>query len=123
LKLNHIRIPDPSDITLIGETEYLRQAMVRIEEALNNIEKHARATEVRVRFYAEDGAIAMRIEDNGRGFDVACEPPGRPGMGLKNMRERAALVHGVLSVRSAPGTGTTLTVNIPFHRQTGEDDG
>ena len=59
MKLNHIRIPDPSDITLIGETEYLRQAMVRIEEALNNIDRNLVELQDRI------VTVEQRLDDAG----------------------------------------------------------
>jgi signal transduction histidine kinase len=97
----------------------VEEALYRIvQEALNNGLKHASATAVSVRVVASDGRIEIEVEDNGKGFD-----PGamldRGGMGLPNMRERIEKLGGELSIRSAPGKGTTVRValDLPDFKQ------
>jgi signal transduction histidine kinase len=88
-----------------------------VQEALNNIYKHARATRADVIFEAHEDHIALIIEDNGRGFDtsdVAVQGGGERGMGLTGMRERAALIGGTLEIESLPGDGTTIIVRAPI---------
>jgi two-component system, NarL family, sensor histidine kinase UhpB len=85
-----------------------------IQEALNNISKHAAGTSVSVLLSAVDGSVSLVITDDGKGFldpEVASLTQG-PGWGLTIMRERAALVGGTLRIDTAPGSGTTITVEI-----------
>jgi PAS domain S-box-containing protein len=84
-----------------------------LQEALTNIEKHARATDVHVRFIVRDGAITLTIKDNGRGFRVTTGKERRKGdgIGLSNMRERASAMGGVCQLVSAPKQGTSVTVS------------
>jgi PAS domain S-box-containing protein len=82
------------------------------QEALNNVHKHARARNVEVILQRRDGEIVLTIEDDGVGMHV--EPNGARGMGLVNMRERAALMHGVLEVEPSASGGTTVIVRAPF---------
>jgi signal transduction histidine kinase len=86
------------------------EALRVVEEALHNAEKHADATAVRVRAVATSEGVDIAVEDNGHGFD-----PGEPtaGHGLLGMRERAALLGGELSIRSAPGDGTRVELLLP----------
>ena len=89
-----------------SEAEVLRI----VQEALNNIRKHADATVVRVTASATDQGIEIAVRDNGRGF--AQERP-TAGFGLISMRERAALIGAELTVRSAPSDGTRVVVTLP----------
>lgn len=88
-----------------------------VQEALTNIEKHARARSASLRLSLADGKLLLRIRDDGRGFDPA-HSPGKKGkwigIGLTNMRERAAHLGGTCEVKSAPKRGTTITVSLPF---------
>jgi signal transduction histidine kinase len=87
----------------------LREAMYRIAvEALQNAGKHARATEIVVDLAADAASITMTIRDDGRGFDPDATYHGH--LGLKSMRERAALAGAALEFESAPGCGTCITV-------------
>lgn len=83
-----------------------------LQEALGNIERHAaaRRVEVRLEQAPATGALHLRIRDDGRGFDPAA---ARPGMGLVDMRERAEFHGGRCLLRSAPGQGTEIEVEIP----------
>ena len=87
-----------------------------MQEALNNIVKHAKATSVNVLLDRQKGGVIMIVEDNGQGFDyskVAEKRGPRKGLGLLSMRERAILVGGDVQIETAPGAGTTLFVRIP----------
>lgn len=95
----------------------LETALYRVvQEALNNVAKHAQASQVQLRLERKGGAIVACIEDNGQGFDVA-KVIGRKGMvngtGLLGMRERMTLLGGRLDIRSRPGHGTQLLVEVP----------
>ncbi len=105
-----------SDVTLVlpsanarlpsrVENEFLRIA----QEALTNIEKHAMASQVQVRWSVTDGVGVLIVQDDGRGFDPATGIRGN-AYGLVGMRERAASVGALLTVSSAPGQGTAITV-------------
>jgi signal transduction histidine kinase len=84
-----------------------------VQEALNNIYKHAQATRVDIIFECHEGDLVLIIEDNGRGFDVndlAVQGVEEKGMGLIGMRERAVLIGGTFEIESQPGDGTTVIV-------------
>ncbi len=86
-----------------------------VQEGLNNILKHAKASSVSVLIEHRADEIVLIIEDNGIGFDPAFSSnaaPGR-GLGLVGMRERTALYGGTLEIESGPGEGTTVFVRIP----------
>ena len=80
-----------------------------IQEATNNIIKHAHATYVEVQIIADQNTLNLMIEDNGIGFDPAEDSHG---MGLNNIRSRVSLLHGELDIDSQPGRGTVLNINI-----------
>jgi signal transduction histidine kinase len=85
-----------------------------VQEALNNIAKHAHAAHVDVTGQYDDGIISLQISDDGSGFDTdAVEPTS---LGLSVMQERAQEIGATLSVQSAPGQGTqvALTWAAPF---------
>jgi PAS domain S-box-containing protein len=87
-----------------------------VQEAFNNIQKHARAKSVRVAITLRDNVLHLKIQDDGRGFNSAkshLRKKGRPGTGLSNMRERAAALGGTCDLMSAPKHGTTITVCVP----------
>ena len=81
------------------------------QEALNNVERHAKAGSVSVWWSATPASATLVITDDGRGFDTARS--GRPdSYGLAGMRERADAVGAVLDIRSAPREGTTVRVVV-----------
>jgi PAS domain S-box-containing protein len=86
-----------------------KQVFYRIgQEALHNVVKHAHATHVEVRLQRHNGTLALQISDNGIGFESDGTFPGH--MGLVSMRERAASIGARLKVTSAPGDGTSVTL-------------
>jgi PAS domain S-box-containing protein len=94
-----------------------------LQEALNNVAKHARARTVRLQIAFQRGGLILRIQDDGRGFDPNMAKSVRwkgEGFGLSNMRERAAILGATCEVKSAPNEGTTITVRVPGedHRTT-----
>jgi signal transduction histidine kinase len=80
-------------------------------EALQNVQKYAKATQATVRLREADGRLQVEVEDDGAGFDVAT---AERGAGLTNMEDRLDAVGGDLSIRSSPGSGTRLSVSLPF---------
>jgi signal transduction histidine kinase len=85
------------------------------QEALANAVKHAQARTVDVELnYAQD-ALALRVRDDGRGFDPDSLSPALSGhYGLIGMRERAERIGGHLTLTSRPGEGTELLVEVPL---------
>ena len=98
--------------------EELRINFYRIvQECLNNVIKHSQATAAKVRVKRNAHSVMLTVEDNGRGFVSSAErtPHAGPGgFGLTGMAERASLLGGEFKVRSVPGRGTTMTVEIPL---------
>jgi chemotaxis family two-component system sensor kinase Cph1 len=84
------------------------------QEALNNVYKHAQATQVDVILEHRDKSLVLIIEDNGQGFSPNEKINIEEGLGLISMRERAALVGGELEIESTPGKGTTIFARIPI---------
>ncbi|HTH49712.1 MAG TPA: two-component regulator propeller domain-containing protein [Candidatus Limnocylindria bacterium] len=103
---------DPVDGLLprISEVDVYRIA----QEALNNAVKHSGATEITFEVGCNGGAIQLSVFDNGRGFSAGedAEETGH-GVGLKTMRERAAMLRGELELRSEETVGTRLTLMVP----------
>jgi two-component system, NarL family, sensor histidine kinase UhpB len=84
-----------------------------VQEALNNICKHAGGTRVSVLLDNSGGSARLSISDDGTGFThQPASLDTEPGWGLTIMRERAALVGGSFRVDTAPGAGTTITVEL-----------
>jgi two-component system sensor histidine kinase DegS len=92
-----------------------------VQEALQNVRKHAGATNVVVATVLEDGQWVLDVRDDGRGFDTgAVAARGRRNFGLQFMRERAELVGAQFEVRSRPEAGTVVRLAIPLtHKETG----
>jgi PAS domain S-box-containing protein len=87
-----------------------------IQETLNNAEQHAHATAVSLQMAVQDASLELSIRDNGRGFDLKSARPSqdkRRGIGLTNVRERAAALGGVCEINSAPNQGTVIHVRVP----------
>ena len=84
------------------------------QEALTNVRKHARATQVRIGFSLSDHTLGLTIEDNGEGFSPDHPVRGEmPRFGLSTMRERAEAVGGTFAIESEPGQGTRIHVTVP----------
>jgi nitrate/nitrite-specific signal transduction histidine kinase len=97
----------------------VEEGLYRIaQEALNNALKHAHATRVVVRIKTRNGRTVLEVEDNGQGFDVGAIA-FNSGMGLANMRHRADELGASIEIRSAPGQGTIVSVEVPADEQGG----
>jgi len=81
-----------------------------VQEQLNNIVKHARATRVLIRLSIEGPNIVVTVADNGVGFDVSRH---RKGVGITNIISRTELFNGKVEIQSQPGEGCTLSVSLP----------
>lgn len=93
-----------------------------VQESVNNILKHSRATEARLTIEQDEREVRMKIEDNGQGFSGASQANAhesrRGGFGLIGMAERVRLLGGAYTMDSAPGQGTTITVKLTIPEKT-----
>lgn len=97
-----------------GATE---TALYRIvQEALTNVVKHAKASNVWIRAWAEKQILCCSIRDDGAGFEahVVRSPHGRKGLGLVAMQERLSAIGGTLEIDSSPGQGTEISIRLPL---------
>jgi signal transduction histidine kinase len=104
----------PIDLTVDGDIDTLedryRTCIYRaVQEALTNCLRHSRATHIRISIVGRPTGLEVRVIDNGVGIDVA----RRRGLGLRGIEERVKELHGTMTVRSAPGAGTTLALSLP----------
>ena len=92
----------------------LEIALFRIaQEALNNVAKHAKASQVNIELLESYDNILMTVTDNGTGFDAKSQNTDLPGhWGVTNMQERARAINGKFLLRSVPGQGTQVVVQI-----------
>ncbi|TCJ17061.1 hypothetical protein EPD60_07045 [Flaviaesturariibacter flavus] len=96
-------------------------ALYRIlQEQLNNIQKHAGASEVLITLDQNASETMLRIRDNGKGFDPTAR---RAGIGINNIRSRARALGGSLRIETAPGRGCTLQVTLPLPAEAEEPKG
>jgi signal transduction histidine kinase len=83
------------------------------QECLQNIAKHSGATRVNLSLSTADKSIRLSVADNGAGFCAETARNQPMSFGLAGMRERVALLGGTLAVRSAPGEGAKVTLQLP----------
>ena len=101
----------PQPLPASTEVTVLRAA----QEALANVARHARATEVSVTLSFLGDAVVLDVHDDGRGFDPAASPNGSGGgFGLEALRQRVDGSGGYFGLETAPGGGTTVTVHVPL---------
>jgi PAS domain S-box-containing protein len=87
------------------------------QESLNNVAKHAEATEINLQVIRHSKGVRLVIEDNGKGMlrhEDIDHATTKGGMGLVSMRERAASFGGEISIDSSPGRGTIIAVDVPL---------
>jgi signal transduction histidine kinase len=85
-----------------------------VQEALNNVAKHARAATVTIAVSLDARHVSCSVRDDGVGFDPQATRAGDHGIGLIGIRERLTPLGGVFSIASAHGSGTELRVTIPL---------
>jgi two-component system nitrate/nitrite sensor histidine kinase NarX len=109
----------PADLQIHGEAapfdvDTRTQILYIVQEALSNVRKHAGASRVRVELWRSRTSLTLAVSDDGGGFDVAGGERGFGGehVGLHIMRERAARIGGSLAIRSRPGAGTDVTLEV-----------
>lgn len=83
-----------------------------VQELLNNAIKHASANQIIVQCSEDDRSLCLTVEDDGCGFNP--QEVGKKGQGVKNVKNRVALLYGTVEVDSRPGCGTTVNIEIPI---------
>jgi signal transduction histidine kinase len=104
-----LEVPDsPPDISLSSQVRH--NLIMAVKEAIHNVIKHARATEVRLRIAFEASVLRIGIQDDGCGFDPAARPPGN---GLGNLERRLQAIGGSFTIESRLGAGTRVSLRLP----------
>jgi two-component system, NarL family, sensor kinase len=90
------------------------------QEMMNNILKHAKATEVIVHLQYSDNIFVMEIKDDGAGFDVTEKRESASsgsGVGLRSLFNRASIIGADISINSEPGNGTSILIELPLQEE------
>jgi len=87
-----------------------------LQESLQNVVKHACATEATVKLSGSSKGVGLSVTDNGKGFDASDKSAHHMGLGLTSMQERLRLLNGFLRIHSRPGDGTKICAWIPFEK-------
>lgn len=106
-----------ADVELLNTDK--RTILFRVaQEALNNVARHAKASEVGVKLLQEAGSIRLQVQDNGKGFPAerVMHRKKQQRLGLLGMRERVEMIQGTFSINSSLGQGTLITALIPLTR-------
>jgi signal transduction histidine kinase len=82
-----------------------------IQEQLNNVYKHASASRVQIKMFAEKGQVHVLINDNGIGFEVGMK---KSGVGIVNIINRVESFNGTVGFETKPGIGCKLEIHIPM---------
>lgn len=85
-----------------------------IQEALTNVARHAKATQVIINVQIQDGLVDLSIKDNGVGISLEIIKDSKKSLGLVGMRERVAMLNGEFNVSGISGEGTQIKVNFPI---------
>jgi signal transduction histidine kinase len=112
-----VRIDGPAPA--LSDTRALEMLSL-VREALNNVARHAHASQVTVTLRSDGSIVELEVEDDGGGFDATHVHQG-DHQGLRNMRARAEALGGALEVDSAPGRGTRLVARIPIQEAVPDD--
>jgi signal transduction histidine kinase len=106
----HVQIPNSfPDQVVPGEVRH--HLFLAVKEALNNAVRHGGASEINFRVRVQDGRLCILITDNGSGFNTFERSNGH---GLLNLRDRLERLHGSCELESAPGAGTTVSLQLPM---------
>ena len=117
-----VRVRVPAELHTVGLLDErlsseMETTLYRIaQEALTNVARHARASNVDVILERRGDQVLLIVEDNGVGFDPSRTGSQRRGFGLLGMHERAALVGATLQIESTSGEGTTILLRMPAAR-------
>jgi len=111
---------DLTPLSIVLDTNVAGTIFSIIQEAVNNVKKHAQASQLKIIVSDQSDRLLVQIQDDGLGFDVSqveAGYAGRNSLGLLNMKERAALIEGGLAIASetqGSQTGTAITLSIPL---------
>jgi signal transduction histidine kinase len=105
LKAKHV----PSSLPLDHSTCLFRV----LQESLQNVVRHACATEAVVNLSGSSKGVGLSVTDNGKGFDASDKSAHQKGLGLTSMQERLRLLDGFFRVHSKPAEGTKICAWIP----------
>lgn len=108
-----LEIEFKADLDASLSIDYQHTLYYLVKEALWNVVKHARATHVNLIMSSENNQIVLSIADDGIGFEPSAITKSER-LGLRNMKERTALLGGTFELQSRPGQGTRLTAQIPL---------
>jgi ligand-binding sensor domain-containing protein/signal transduction histidine kinase len=112
------RVDVPAQLPAITiPPEVRHNIFLAFKEAVNNVVKHAQASEVRVRLQLQPAKFALSIEDNGRGLGGRDANAAPARNGLRNMRKRMEDIHGEFSISPGTGGGTIVCLTIPFGKK------
>ncbi len=111
---------DPSRLTVTFEciglenlTEETETVLYRVvQEAVNNVIKHAEAANMNIQIVKDSDGISVTIEDDGKGFDSKANT--KKGIGIKNIFSRIQVQNGTVDIDSQPGMGTLVAIHIPL---------
>ncbi len=103
----------PDDRPLISRDAQINLFRI-IQEALNNVEKHARANHVTIEIEASSQKLQLCIRDDGKGFSPQKARGKTRNLGIASMRERTELLGGNLKIKSEPGRGTVISCDVPL---------
>lgn len=107
----HINLTTPNESDMHVNSRQQIALYRIVQEQINNIIKHAEAHTIDMLLEINNSLIHLEIADDGKGFDIRTK---RTGIGFSNMQSRAELLNGTLSVKSEPGKGCVLKVDIPL---------
>jgi signal transduction histidine kinase len=126
MKENHNQnIVVEAEADCVDDLEVGKQGVVFfiVDEAVNNARKHAQAEHIWVRLIRKGDLLLLDVEDDGVGFDLASVESNydqRGSLGMVNLRERAEMVRGLISIETGEGKGTRIRVTIPMTMEAAE---
>jgi two-component system, NarL family, sensor kinase len=83
------------------------------QEILNNMVKHSEAKRIKIYLHITPNLLRLAFNDDGVGFDMDAAEHA-PGVGLRNLKNRASIINATFNIHSLPGTGTEVTINLPI---------
>ncbi|WP_167356603.1 sensor histidine kinase [Pedobacter soli] len=85
-----------------------------LQEIINNMIKHAQATQIQIDAYLATNVLHLKVKENGVGFNPDEIKARKSGMGLNSIYKRIEMINGKLILNSAPGKGTSISIEIPY---------
>ena len=111
----HYRADVPAQLpAVVIPPEVRHNVFLAFKEAINNVVKHAQATEARIRLRMNPDDFTLEIEDDGRGLGQQNTPAARARNGLRNMRKRMEDIHGGFAIAGGGNGGTVVRLTVPI---------